>query len=1077
MASAEVSWQTKDRPRDYRWTKARIEVKQPFDSVEITALGVERTAIGDVPEYPLNTILVDAIEITDRLDLVHYIGPGWRSSLLLTPEEVKKLELERRGGPAPEAGKAQKLSIGPEVKGNRVRCGGFESGAQPHWFVWKQETTGYWLTESFFSTENPVEGKYCLRLPGSTDLYNKTGKWRFSVSLSSEPLKLRSHGRYTFSFYVRADDPAVSLRAGVVLGPRGARPRILRWYCALAPRLSTEWQRFSVSFDFHDEINKPQVYFLASRFSGEPDENYLSKGAVYLDAVQVEEGDLTDYSPATPVEVALFSDCFRLYYYPEPLKFHLRAVRYDERRSITLLYEIRDLAMKVVSKGRRVVKFGGKRTVDSELELELGRRGAYLLAYRIKGVEGSEGSLDIAIIDPPRKDATTFLGIYSAFSPMNMSFYRRAEARYYLTLCDGKMFRGYSIAGPGPKERVPDKVALELVRKNQYVWWDEIIQKIQGYGLQVIPEFLNYEMPRWVGARQGASVPVWTAHIRKVVSHYARNPRLKLDRWITGDEVRKSYDVYHKSALETIKSIIPNATVMLSTAGGAIDHFIEKFGSPVMDACGGSWINQTKWEYLNFRRTIDKYRIPFWNIGVGWGSRPIDGGEEAIGYNIRRGRFSPVTNLLYWQAILQPQIWCTYTNRYTSGIAYGTNDYRTGTFVPHGVYFVATVAFLQDAKRGDEIPLKYASGLDAFYFLKGGSVWAVLSPSRTYSRHAPIEEGFKLTLDLDPKKVNLYDIDLSPLRIARRKAPIRYLLEPQQILLIEGVDVPKEPLLKAVGEVRAERYHYAVHYFTPNPETGGLDLVIQVFDSEAKSGEATVSLSGPLPLAEGAKRTVTTTFKWGRLKPVRFALDPVLGTSRPIGNLIASYTVAVNGTVLFRNSARLWWLVSKKSEQTKLSSENLGGYLFATQRYGGSYHTLQVRRGGQRYLFKDELEVSARIYSNWDREKLRIAVDVVDDSFVVDKDRILLYLDTGLLGDIGGGEFNRDDFEITLLPELHAGTCSGIITSLRGHSGTQAISDEDEGRLSRSSRNTVEVARHKSREEFSAWLQRCSLRL
>jgi len=1047
--SGEIAWQTKDKPRDYRWAKTSVTTAAPATAVEVVAAAVERTAIGDVPEYPLNTILLDALEITNQLDLAQYLGSGWRSGLLLTPAEIEERRSKRTGRPTSQQ-QTPVLVPGPAQKGNRVRSGGFESGGQPFWFIWKAETSGYWLSPEDFDAASPREGRYALRLRGCASPYRREGQaWTYGVNLSSEPLKLRPHHRYTFSFSARSDDPAAALKAGVVLGPKGARPRILRWHCTVSPKLSEDWQRFSASFEFHDEENPAQIYFQATGFQGEPDQRFLSKGAVFLDAVQVEEGELTDYAPAAPAEVVLFSDKFRLHYYGEPIAFLARAACRDGRRDVTVEYEFRDLELRVVSEGKWRIPFDGKRGVDRQVSHDLRRRGAYLLTHRLKGIPGSEASLDVGIIDPPKPGSPTSLGIYSGYGPMNLDFFQRAGARYYFTLCDG-IFRGYRIAGPSPKghrTKLPEQEALALVKNNAYVWYDDFIEDIQAHGMKVIPELLYYEMPGWAGGRGGTYLSVWKEHVRKVVSHYSQNKKLNLDTWNTGDEVRTNYYDIHLAAREVIRSVRPDAKVMLSTSGGVLEHFIAKGGSPMMDAVGGSWLSHSKWEYLNIRKLMQDYGVPFWNIGVGWGSNPMDSGPGAVSYNRGRGRFNPVSNLLYCQALVGPQIWCTYTNRYTNGQSYGTNDHRTGMLVPHGVYFVGTVAFLQDARPGGEIELERASGLDAVHFMKGGKTWAVVSPSQAFTGRPRIADGFDLEVDLTPSSVRLYDIDLSPVAPRGRKS-IRYRLRPYQLLLLEDVSAGSDALIRAVGQLRATQYRYVTHRFLPNEDTAGLDLAIRMFDLSAPSGKGTFELSSRVPVVKGTSRTVEAKFARGRSQVIRFPLDPMLGPSRPIGNLIAGYTYRMGDQVLFENRPHLWCVTSKgradlelhkgRADRSDWVSSTLGGYLFLTQRYGGSYHTQQARRGAQRYLFSGPEDASAHIYSRWNGESIRLAIDVQDDSHVPGSDQLLIYFDTDLDGDADSGEFSGDDFEIRLKPDLVSGSCLAALSGKDGSSSVEA---------------------------------------
>jgi hypothetical protein len=109
----------------------------------------------------------------------------------------------------------------------------------------------------------------------------------------------------------------------------------------------------------------------------------------------------------------------------------------------------------------------------------------------------------------------------------------------------------------------------------------------------------------------------------------------------------------------------------------------------------------------------------------------------------------------------------------------------------------------------------------------------------------------------------------------------------------------------------------------------------------------------------------------------------------------------------------------------------LGGFLFVTQRYGGSYHTQQARRGAQRYLFSGPEDASARIYSRWDTASIRLAFDVQDDSLKTGGDCLWLYFDTAQDRSTGHEAPRKDVFEVQVLPDFDATACRATLTGLR----------------------------------------------
>lgn len=166
------------------------------------------------------------------------------------------------GSPSPEPEPARPA---PPVKGNRIHNSSFEVG-----------TDGWTPPDRLALPEGAAsEGERFARWPPGAGV------------LEARPFIARPEQPYTASAFLRA--PRTGARVEMALVEGGGGPR-----AAMTFSPTTEWQRYS--FGGVLPCERSAHYVLALR-SLDPAHGFE------VDAVQVEEGDLTDYRPAAAVEV------------------------------------------------------------------------------------------------------------------------------------------------------------------------------------------------------------------------------------------------------------------------------------------------------------------------------------------------------------------------------------------------------------------------------------------------------------------------------------------------------------------------------------------------------------------------------------------------------------------------------------------------------------------------------------------------------------------------------------------------------------------------------------------------------
>lgn len=160
-------------------------------------------------------------------------------------------------------------SVAPSQKGNRVYNSGFEAGPEG------------WAPTGSFALEDaaPHGGRVSARVG--------------AAGLECRPFPVRTGHRYTLSAWLRSAEPQarVRLRFFEWADDGGDQPDRDRPAVEAAVTVTNGWGRFSVS-----GVALPNQW-----------ESYVARltpsGTVWVDDVQIEEGALSDYAPAQPVEV------------------------------------------------------------------------------------------------------------------------------------------------------------------------------------------------------------------------------------------------------------------------------------------------------------------------------------------------------------------------------------------------------------------------------------------------------------------------------------------------------------------------------------------------------------------------------------------------------------------------------------------------------------------------------------------------------------------------------------------------------------------------------------------------------
>jgi glycosyl hydrolase family 39 (putative alpha-L-iduronidase)/carbohydrate binding protein with CBM4/9 domain len=203
-------------------------------------------------------------------------GPGAGLYIAFTvPGDLWLDDVElREGGPAPEP--AHVASALPEHKGNLLYNSGFELGPDGWGPVGRLRT----------DTEDAAQGHACARC---------TPSWE-PILLESRPVVIQPGQRYTISASLRASGPAEVEMVAMEYTDEGSDTPGQRDAIRQTFPIDRQWRRVSLS----GVLQAPLVNGYVLQLN-------LRSGArtVWADAIQWEEGGLTPYQPAAPVEVAV----------------------------------------------------------------------------------------------------------------------------------------------------------------------------------------------------------------------------------------------------------------------------------------------------------------------------------------------------------------------------------------------------------------------------------------------------------------------------------------------------------------------------------------------------------------------------------------------------------------------------------------------------------------------------------------------------------------------------------------------------------------------------------------------------
>ncbi|HNQ35628.1 MAG TPA: hypothetical protein PKN80_06140, partial [bacterium] len=559
------------RVRDYAVVPHDLVLDRPASRITIKSLQIERHNIGDVPSYPIPTIMLDRMVITDDLELQVIESGG------------------RQGVGRPEAESGKPAAAGPALTGNRVANGSFEVGTTTTWFNFGDPLQPANLVEG------AAHGRRCLELPQLSSAFQTAG-------ICSGVFRGAAGEKVPVSLYLKSTAP-ISVSVAVQNTAR-------REAGVLKAAVTDQWQRFNGEAVLPPDPEGAYSLIIRPEVPGKP-------VRVFVDAVSVGLAAGADYQARSRYEAGLAGTALaNIYHDRERAPAVLTLANHDRKAwPADLEILVRDHRDEVVA--RQPVKAacpagsGLERTVN----LAAGRWGVFSAVVRDR--QGGTDLAELCYINlPPVEGRNNFLGFYgSAWNDRNMAIFKELGIDFVATLADGSA-RHIRTDGFDDLDRVLDTPAR------------------RGIGVFYATEILYHKPQKdfqW-SPSEGVTAFPNPPNLKSLFDDlYAFAGRFapKIDSWCLQDELYEgkcplnAWLLYHKTAVEAIRKADPDAVITVSSEPAFQERVLKLLGPEYLSVvCDPAFSPMTsrRYNHLPFTRLAREYGIPLWFSGFGFPS-------------------------------------------------------------------------------------------------------------------------------------------------------------------------------------------------------------------------------------------------------------------------------------------------------------------------------------------------------------------------------------------------------------------------------------------------------------------------
>jgi len=508
------------------------------------------------------------------------------------------------------------LAQAPPVprKGNYFDNGSFESGLYP-WGPAIGVSRSKVIDQANLDETTAAHGKSSIKLtPDAGSMFGLNNK-----------MYALSPGKYTFSFYAKADKPVQ-----VLSRIRGLHTS-LKDYADTAisdkVELTTEWKRYSIT----NEIKDQPGYLYTAEFRA-PVKEAIN---VWFDAIQLENGDLTEYQPRNPLEIGYVSNKpGNIYYAGEgSAVVDVLLNNTGNPSQATVNYKVEDYWGKQVDQGSKAVdvKAEGTRVSMPLFDKQSG-------IFRVLFTAGDAQAEMVYSVVPPNPHLTSkypegTLGTDGQLhDPKALAILKRANFNWVL---EKNMTRWVNVEREQDKYVFVDQfikngddahmnVMLQLFNMNSYYrnqpW-------MEPYVIPTIGDKSERDPGIWKADKQEEFLKHWSEFVFKTVDHYKgsvkyweifNEPNHELGGNAAGGE---QYGHALKASAEQIRKADPQAKIVAFSGGGFnrdfYDAAVKVAGPESFDIASVHFYGNFEENFKAYGEMLDTYKKPGWNTETG----------------------------------------------------------------------------------------------------------------------------------------------------------------------------------------------------------------------------------------------------------------------------------------------------------------------------------------------------------------------------------------------------------------------------------------------------------------------------
>ena len=483
-------------------------------------------------------------------------------------------------------------SDAPPQKGNLIYNGSFEvgpSGWGPlQWTPLERSAGDRHRDVTVDKIDDAPNGECALRVDST--------EW-----IESEFVKVRPGQQITVSAYIKVEKDTKSVQLSFL---DGSMVKYCEWArYSTSCNVTSEWQRFSVS----------------GRLPASADNGLVVRiwgGGVFLvDAVQVEEGDLSPFNIGADLEVGAEKIDTDTGIYRPGETSKVRVLAHGKAgATVDVESRLEDYYGATREVRHSKVKLDAKGDGSANLDIALRAPGIYRL---VSDAKGTRRPAEI-ILAQVKKAAAPYGGIHATVSRFSLDFVKDMGFGWW---------RLHDHANPVMWNRVEPE-------KGKLTFDDEAVNQRLSTGVKILG--CLYSAPGWAQGKDPGnpdsvttnyfgtfSIEEWKKHVREVVGHF----KDRIHHWEVWNEPGKGCGFYFKllkAGYETIKEVDPDAFVVGGgglhwSATADLEKFFDMGALEYMDAYsfhGYPQEGRSPWTYGEGIVALMKKHgkvVPFWD--------------------------------------------------------------------------------------------------------------------------------------------------------------------------------------------------------------------------------------------------------------------------------------------------------------------------------------------------------------------------------------------------------------------------------------------------------------------------------